>query len=409
MTMHTAPAKARGIMAVRAEADATTILATLQNDWQAFQAAQAEKDKEINARFDDVVTTEKIDRINASIGELQAAIDASNAQLAAMEMGGSGSRSTPVDAEYTNAFSAHFKGGDVQASLNKGSDTDGGYLAPVEWDRTITNKLIEVSPMRGICSVMRVSGTTFKKLYNMRGTNSGWVGETANRTQTANAQFEEGAFPFGEIYAMPAATQTILDDAEINLESWLAGEVETEFAFQEGGAFIAGDGDNKPFGLLTYADGAANAGRHPLGAIPVKGFASATDVTSDELIDMIYAVPSSYTMGARFIMNRTSQGKIRKLKDGDGNYLWQPSAQAGQPASLHGYPVTEIPGMPDMTTGAMPIAFGNFQRSYLILDRAGVRVLRDPYTLKPYVLFYTTKRVGGGLLDPQGLVIAKQA
>ncbi|SDF91259.1 phage major capsid protein [Alloyangia pacifica] len=409
MSKHMTPAKARGIIAVRAETgDVAKILANLQKDWQSFKDTQAEKDKEVSAKFDDVVTTEKFARIDASVGELQSAVDQANAQLAAIAMQGGGAGQV-VDAEYSQAFLANFRKGDINAALNKGADDEGGYLAPVEWDRTITDKLVEVSPMRQIASVQRISKAGFTKLFNLRGTGSGWVGEEAARGETATPTFGTMTITPGEIYANPGATQGMLDDAEVDLEAWIAGEVETEFAKQEGAAFVAGDGTNKPAGFLSFATGGANAAANPLGAIEVLDAASTTAVTEDELLDLIYAVPSAYTSESRFTMNRTSMGKIRKLRDADGRQLWQPSSVAGQPSTLLAYPLTEMADMPDMAAGAMGIAFGNFRRGYLIVDRAGVRVLRDPFTAKPKVLFYTTKRVGGAVTDPTGIKVLKQA
>ena len=409
MTKHMMPAAMRGIVAVRADAggDVKTILAGLQQDWDQFKAAAQEKDREVKAKFDDVVTTEKFERLNASVGEMQAALDQANAQLAAASLGGTGGG--VKDAEYTDAFRAHFKKGDVQAALNRGADAEGGYLAPVEWDRTIIDRLVEVSPMRQIAAQQTISGAGFRKLVHLGGTASGWVGETAARPQTATGQLAPLEFTTGELYANPAATQTILDDAAIDLEAWLATEVETEFSLQEGLAFIAGNGVNKPRGFLTYAAGEAAAAVHPKGAIPVKPAAAVNAVTEDELLDLIYDLEAVYTANARFVMNRSTTGTIRKLRDSTGRQLWQPSSQAGEPATLLNYPITDMPGMPDLAAGALPIAFGDFRRGYLVLDRTGVRVLRDPFTNKPYVMFYTTKRVGGGVLDPTVMRVLKMA
>ncbi|WP_210239877.1 phage major capsid protein [Mesorhizobium sp. B3-1-9] len=410
MTKHFAMPR-RGIVAVRADAsgDVKALIGELSKDWETFKATMAEKDKELAKKFDDVVTTEKLNKINSSVSELQAAVDQANAKLAAIQVGaGSGAREVK-DKEYSDAFRAHFRKGDIQASLNKGADSEGGFLAPVEWDRTITDKLVEVSPMRQIAASQTISTAGFKKLFNLRGTSSGWVGETAARPQTNTPTFGEMTFAPGEIYANPAATQQMLDDAEVNLEAWLANEVETEFSYQEGLAFISGNGANKPYGLLTFVTGGANAAVNPLGAIELKTTAAAAAIDSDELLDLIYLLPSGFTQNARWIMNRTTQGVIRKLKDGDGNYLWQPSYVAGQPATIAGYPVTEMPGMPDIAASALPIAFGDFRRGYLIVDRTGVRVLRDPFTNKPYVMFYTTKRVGGGVQNPETIKVLKMS
>jgi HK97 family phage major capsid protein len=403
--------KPRGIMAVRAEmpVDVKAAIDQVNRAFETFKATHADKEKELLKKFDDVVTTEKLERVNSSVSDLQAAIDQANAKLAAMSVGAGGGSGEVRDREYTDAFRAHFRKGEVQAALNKGADDEGGYLAPVEWDRTIGDKLVQVSPMRQLATVQTISTAGFKKLYNLRGTGSGWVGETAARPETTTPEFGPLTFTPGELYANPAATQQILDDAEINLEQWLANEVETEFAYQEGVAFVSGNGTNKPNGFLTYVTGAANAATHPFGAISLVTAASATAVTTDEMIDLVYSLPQEFGQNARFATNRLSLAKVRKLKDSDGNYIWQPSLTAGQPSQLLGYPVTEMAAMPNMVASAVPIAFGDFRRGYLIIDRTGVRVLRDPYSNKPYVMFYTTKRVGGGVQDTQALKAIKLA
>lgn len=405
-----ASVKARGILAVRADVtgDVKALIADLNKDWTEFKAAMDAKDKELAKRFDDVVTTDKLEKISSSVSSMQKAVDDAHAKIAAAQMNAGGTGEVR-DKEYTEAFRSHFRKGDVQAALNKGADDEGGYLAPIEWDRTIVDKLVEVSPMRQIAQVQTISGAGFKKLFNLRGTGSGWVGETASRPETTTPEFGPLTFMPGELYANPAATQQMLDDAEINLEQWLANEVETEFAYQEGVAFVSGNGTNKPHGFLTYVTGAANAAVHPLGAIQLKTAASATAVTTDELIDLVYMLPQVMQQNARFVLNRNALGTARKLKDGDGNYIWQPSFQLGQPSQLLGYPVTEMAAMPNIAANAVPIAFGDFRRGYLVVDRTGVRVLRDPYSNKPYVMFYTTKRVGGGLQDPQAIKALKMA
>lgn len=394
----------RGLVSVRADAGSPgEVKALIEQLNQAFATFKDEHSKqldEVKKGTHDALQAFKVEKINADISRLQSAIDDANMKIASAQMG-DGTAQRLKDSEYSDAFNAHFKKGDVQAALNKGAADEGGYLAPVEWDRTITDKLVLVSPMRQLAHIQPVSGAGHSKLFNMGGTASGWVGETTARPQTGAGTFASLGFGWGEIYANPAATQQILDDSAINLESWLAGEVETEFAKQEGLAFVSGDGANKPFGILTYATGGANAAKHPFGAIKVVNSGAAAAITSDGIIDLIYDLPSAFTGNARFAMNRKTQGQIRKLKDGQGNYLWQPSFVAGQPATVGGFPLTEVPDMPDAVAGAKPVLFGDFKRTYTIFDRVGVRVLRDPYTNKPYVLFYTTKRVGGGVHNPE--------
>lgn len=394
----------RGLVAVRAEAGALDVKATVDALNKAFADFKAEHNKQlddIRKGLPGADQAAKVDKISAHIDQLQKEVEDAHVKLAAGQMGapGAGQR----DQAYTDAFMAHMKKGDIQAALNKGADTEGGYLTPAEWDRTITDKLVLVSPMRQLATVQTISTNSFTKLFSLGGANSGWVGETAVRPSTSTGTFAPLAYGTGEIYANPAATQQILDDAEINLESWMAGEVQTEFARQEGLAFLSGDGTNKPTGLLTYIAGNANAAKHPFGAIAKVNSGAAAAVTADGIIDLIYDLPSAFTGNARFIMNRKSQALVRKLKDGQGNYLWQPSFVAGQPATLAGFPVVEVNDMPDVAAASTPIMFGDFKQGYLIIDRIGVRVLRDPYTNKPYVSFYTTKRVGGGLLNPEPL------
>jgi HK97 family phage major capsid protein len=403
----------RGIMSVRAEGpgDVKVLIEQLNKAFADFKEEHGKQLDEVKKGTHDALHALKVENINADIARLQAAVDEANTKIAAGEMGAGDGRRVK-DREYSEAFMAHFKKGDVQAALNKGANDQGGYLAPVEWDRTITDKLVEVSPMRQLAQVQPVTGAGFSKLFNMGGTASGWVGETTARPNTNTGTFASLGFGWGEIYANPAATQQILDDAAIDLEAWLAGEVQTEFSKQEGGAFVAGDGTNKPFGILTYVTGGANAVKHPFGAITTVNSGAAAAITSDSIIDIIYDLPSAFTGNARFAMNRKTQGAVRKLKDGQGNYLWQPSFVAGQPATVAGFPVTEVPDMPDVAANAVPILFGDFKRTYLILDRIGVRVLRDPYTNKPYVSFYTTKRVGGGVQNPEpmrAMVVAADA
>jgi HK97 family phage major capsid protein len=214
-----------------------------------------------------------------------------------------------------------------------------------------------------------------------------------------------------ELYAMPAASQTLLDDAVVDVEQWLADEVQGEFAAQETNAFVNGDGVSRPRGFLSYTNVAeavrtgSEIGYLATGA--AGAFAAANP--ADTLLDLIYAPKQAFRANGRFVMNRKTLSMVRKFKDADGNYLWQPALAAGAPSTLFGYPVTEAEDMPDIGANAYPIAFGDFARGYLIVDRQGVRILRDPYSAKPYVLFYTTKRVGGGVQNFDAIKLLKFA
>jgi HK97 family phage major capsid protein len=316
--------------------------------------------------------------------------------------------------EHKSAFEAYMRLGEstnlrVLETKALSSSTEGGFLVPPEIEMQISQRLIAISPIRSVAGIRTISSNTYKKPFMTTGPVAGWVGETDVRTQTASPLLEELSFPAMELYAMPAATTTLLDDSAINIDEWLAQEVEQVFAFQEGGAFVSGDGNNKPKGFLSY-NTVANAswtwGNIGYVATGVSG-AFPSSNASDVLVDLIYAVKAGYRQNGLFVMNRKTQSAIRKFKDTTGNYLWQPPATVGGRATLMTFPVIEAEDMPDIATNSLSIAFGDFYRGYLVVDRAGVTVLRDPYTAKPYVLFYTTKRVGGGVQDFDAIKLMK--
>lgn len=404
----------RGVVG-RVRADASDPKALFAELNKAFEEFKAKNDEQLDAKFKDVVRSEEIEKINDHLAKVQAAMEDQARKLEAAQIGVSGDRKID-DPEYTKAFASYMRTEDtsVQASLKKTPDSDGGFTAPVEWDRTITDKLVIVSPARQVFDVQQVSGTGFKKVFNLRGQASGWVGETDARPETNTSTFGSMTYSFGELYANPAITQQMLDDSEVDLEMWLAGEVDTDFAYQEAIAAVSGNGTNKPTGMLTYAAGGTNAGVHPLGSIAVtnSGLAAALPADTagaDVIMDLIYSLPTELSQMAGFIANRNTIKVIRKLKDGDGNYLWQPSFQAGEPATVAGYAMREYAAMPNIAANALPVAFGDLKRAYALFDRKGVTVLRDPYTNKPFVHFYTTKRVGGGLLNPEFVKLLKIA
>ncbi|WP_278985058.1 phage major capsid protein [Sphingobium yanoikuyae] len=402
-------AMGRGLVAVRAEAQPKKIASIddLNVAFEAFKTKHTEQLEEIKAGKTDVLTTESLEKINATLTELQTAVDEQAKINAAAKLGdGAIIGDIKADPEYTAAFKAHMRKGerapsDIQAAMSKGTDADGGYVAPVEWDRTITDKLKQISPIRQHARVITISTAGFKKLFNDRAVGSGWVGETASRPATSTPQFGSLDFTTGEIYANPAISQQLLDDSAIDLEAWLADEVQTEFARQEGIAFLSGDGTNKPHGILTYVTDAANAARHPFGDIKSVATGQAAALSADGFLDLIYSLPAEFSANAKLFINRQSMLAVRKLKDGQGNYLWQPSYATGAPQTIAGEAVVDVPGMPGVAAGAIVALYGDMDATYLVIDRVGVRVLRDPFTNKPFVHFYTTKRVGGGVHNPE--------
>lgn len=294
-------------------------------------------------------------------------------------------------------------------SATAGTPGEGGHVVPAETEARIDRLLAEASPIRAIATVRQTASGTFRKPVSRGGAATGWVSETAARPETDAPSLELIEFPAAELYAMPAATQQLLDDAMVDVEDWLAEEVRDVFAAQESAAFVSGDGINKPRGLLDYtavAEGTQAWGELGYVATGSAGGFDATD-PADALIDLIYAPKTAYRAKGRFLMNRQTVSAVRRFKDADGNYLWQPALGEGASSTLLGYPVTEAEDMPDIGTDSASIAFGDFARGYLVLDRQGVEVLRDPFSAKPYVLFYTTKRVGGGVQDFEAIKLLK--
>lgn len=334
----------------------------------------------------DALTEEKLGRLNQALDGAKAAMERLSLEKArpALEAG-----RPDLGDEYKDAFSAYVKRGEEKA-LSIGSNPDGGYLVPAETESEITRRLTVVSPIRAIASVRNVSSTVYKKPVTLTGPAVGWVAETASRPQTNSQTIDLIDFPTAELYAMPAATSAFLDDTA---------------------AFVNGNGTNKPKGFLTETLVAESAWVwDKLGYIATgaSGAWPAGDA-SDVLIDLVYALKAGYRQNASWVMNRKTQAAVRKLKDADGNYLWSPGAAAGAKATLLGFELVEAEDMPDVAAAATPIAFGDFRRGYLVVDRTGVNVLRDPYSAKPYVLFYTTKRVGGGVQDFDAIKLLKFA
>ena len=366
----------------------------------------------------DVVTEEKVARLSAALDGHTRQLDEMKLKSArpTLERADAGGRL--VDREHKSAFDTYVRRGEAsslrqieQKAMSVGTDADGGYLVPVEIEHEIGRRLAAISPIRSIAGVREVSSSVYKKPFMVSGPVVGWVGETGTRTQTTSPVLDSLSFPAMELYAMPAATPTLLEDAAVNVDEWLAAEVELAFAEQEGTAFVTGDGSNKPTGFLSYTT-VANAswtwGNLGYVASGAAGAFAATN-PSDALVDLVYSLRAGYRQNGVFVMNRKTQSVIRKFKDSSGNYLWHPPAVAGERASLMTFPVVEAEDMPDIGANSLSIAFGDFRRGYLIVDRQGVRVLRDPYSAKPYVLFYTTKRVGGGVQDFNAIKVMKFA
>jgi HK97 family phage major capsid protein len=318
------------------------------------------------------------------------------------------------------AFRGFIKSGDKSGfaeleskGMMVGSDPDGGYAVIPEFSSSITASLKEMSPIRTLADVRQISTDALEEIYDVADATADWVGEVTARTETDTPDLGKWRIPANEIYAMPKASQQLLDDAAINIGEWLVSKVTTRFAQKEGSAFISGNGAGKPRGILSYATAATSDATRAWGVIQhvVTGVDGdfAVSAKGDKLIDLQAELKAGYRANAVWLMNRRTAAAVRKFKDGQSNYLWQPSTQANQPDMLLGHRIVLDEEMPDVGSGTYPIAFGDFKRGYTIVDRLGIRVLRDPYSAKPYVLFYCYARVGGDVTNFEAIKLLKCA
>lgn len=410
-------------MSIANNFEAVKVVQELNAEWHAFKADNDRRLKavEANGGRTDPLTEEKITKHSDAIGKLQAKLDGLVAQLqgqvdelqkVAQRRGGTapGNEDEKKKA-HKDAFFAYMRRGsedglkDLQASVSLGSDTEGGYFVPTTIDKEIEQIERDNTPMRQLCRVINVSNEGYEKLVNQGGASSGWVDETEARPETTTPSLAALKPYFGEIYANPGLTQKSLDDPEMNLEQWVSEEVGLEFAEQENDAFTRGTGVKKPKGILGYTLSTSADGTRSFGQIQKVHSGSSGAFVADKLIDLVYTLKRGYRMNAKWMFAATSLGVIRKLKDGQNNYLFQPSYVAGQPQMLLGYPIEENDDVPEAAADANAGIFADFRRAYIIVDVRGVRVLRDPYTNKPKVMFYTTKRVGGFVANDRAVKV----
>lgn len=392
-----------------AGSDIAALFAEFSTAFEEFKATNDQRLKEIEKRgAADGLLEGKLDRLNAVLDGQKAAMDRALVERARPLLDGKAIHQD--GGEYKEAFTSYVKRGEEKA-LQIGVAADGGYVVPPETETEITRLMTAVSPIRAISGVRQVSAAVYKRPISVTGPATGWVGETAARPTTNSQTLAELSYPTMELYAMPAATSAFLDDAAVDVGQWIADEVNAAFAAQETTAFVTGNGVNKPTGFLaatTVAEASWSWGNLGYVATGTAGALPASNA-SDVLIDLVYALKAGYRQNASWVMNRKVQGTLRKLKDADGNYLWQPALTADGKARFMGFDLVEAEDMPNIAANSLSIAFGDFKRGYLIVDRQGVSVLRDPFSSKPYVLFYTTKRVGGGIADYDAIKLLKFA
>lgn len=325
-----------------------------------------------------------------------------------------------VEVPHKKAFSAYLRSGDDDAmrsldieekALSTAVAADGGYLVDPQTADQIAGVLRSASSIRSISNVVTVESSAYDVLVDHTDIGAGWATETASVSETGTPQLERVSIPLHELSALPKASQRLLDDSAFDVESWLAGRIADRFTRSEGSAFVDGDGVDKPTGFLTYSavDNASWAwGSLGYVATGANGDFNGTD-PADAIVDLVYALGARYRANATFVMNSKTAGAVRKMKDADGRFLWSDGLAAGEPARLMGYAVLIAEDMPDIASDAAAIAFGDFGAGYTIAERPDLRILRDPFSAKPNVLFYATKRVGGDVSDFAAIKLLKFA
>ena len=321
-------------------------------------------------------------------------------------------------APHQKAFAAYLRSGDDEGlralplegkALGTSVAADGGYLVDPETSAMIASTLASTASLRAVASVVQVDATSYDVLIDHGDMGAGWGNETSSLTETATPKIDRISIELNELNAMPKCSQRLLDDSAFDIEAWLAGRIAEKFARSEAQAFISGDGVDKPVGIMSYPT--APVGSETWGDL---GYvATGTDgdfdavTPADIIIDLVYSLGAQYRANATFVMNSKTAGRVRKLKDADGRFFWADAVTQGEPARLLGYPVLICEDMPDIASNATAIAFGDFAAGYTIAERPDLRVLRDPFSAKPHVLFYATKRVGGAVSDYAAIKLLK--
>ncbi|WP_050929419.1 phage major capsid protein [Aestuariivita boseongensis] len=317
-------------------------------------------------------------------------------------------------APHKKAFNAYLRSGDDDGlrglelegkALSTAVNSDGGYLVDPQTSDTVQSVLNSSASIRAISNVVNVEATSYDVLVDHGDVGAGWATEAGPQAESDTPQIDRISIPLNELSAMPRASQRLLDDSAFDIEGWLAGRIADKFARAEAAAFINGDGVDKPKGFLAHT--AVDNSTWSWGNLGYVPSGSEGDLTAEAIVDLVYALGAQYRANATFVMNSKVAGLVRKLKDADGRFLWSDGLAAGEPARLMGYPVLIAEDMPDAAIDSFSIAFGDFSNGYTVAERPDLRVLRDPFSTKPHVLFYATKRVGGDVSDFAAIKLMK--
>jgi HK97 family phage major capsid protein len=392
--------------------EATERLHSLGNAWEQFKQVNDARLNDLERKgYADPLYNEHLTKINDAIDQQKRRLDRIETVAArpGREMANLGYRGED-GSEYKAAFCSYLRKGTDGAlealqtkALSVGIDANGGFLVPNQMSDTIVRIVNESSPMRALASVETISSDSLDLIEDTTEMDAAWGDETTVRSaETTSATIGRNSIDTFEMYAQPQATQKLIDDSSIDIEQWIAEKVADKMARLEATAFISGDGTTKPKGILTYAAGTT------FGQVQQLTTGASGAITADSLVQLYFSLKDEYARRASFLMHRTTVQAVRLLKEATTNqYLWQPGLSAGTPDTLLGVPVALAADMPTPAANSLSVAVGDFKRAYLIVDRVGIRTLRDPFTAKPFVKFYTTKRVGGKVVNTDAIKLLK--
>ena len=389
----------------------TERVSSLGHAWEQFKQVNDARLRDIERKgHADPLYDEHLNNISASLDNYKKRLDQIETAYSRPAFGADGEGFKNAEpGEYSKAFRTYLRKGmdaGLEAfqtkALSVGSDSDGGYLVTSAMSSKIVQAVFETSPMRQLASIEAISTDALDLIDDHGSAVAGWTTETGSISETSSPTLAKRNIPTHELYAQPKATQKLVDDSAIDIESWLAGKIADIFARTQNTAFITGSGVGQPRGILTYAAGSS------WGQVQQVNSGTNGQVTSDALINVFYALKDAYARRASFLMNRSVVQQVRLLKQATTNqYMWQPGLAAGAPDTLLGVPVYMASDMPAAATNSLSVAVGDFKSAYQIVDRLGIRILRDPYTEKPFVKFYATARVGGDVVNSEAIKLMK--
>lgn len=389
-----------------------------------YRKTNDERLKQLSDRgSNDSLLDEKLEKMDKAMSDIEKQISEINARNNRLPLygpdGKEAKRLSPDEEAHTKAFLTWARKGQGENELTElqrkqmqtNVDEDGGFLLPNATVGRIVQRIYETSPIRMYANVETITTKAYEFPLDLNEASAGWVGETGKRSTTDTPKVGMGKIEAHELYAQPQTTQRMLDDAAQDIEAWLARKAADKFSRLENTAFMVGDGVEKPKGLFAYPTATTGDATRAWGtfqhiATGAAGAFPATD-PGDKLIDLVYSLKEAYRASAQFVMSRLTVAAVRKIKD-EENYLWSPGL-GGQPATLLGFPIVEMEDVPGIAANSLSIAFGNIRETYTIVDRIGIRTLRDPYTNKPFVQFYMTKMTGGDVVNFESLRFLKFA